>query len=187
MKIYDILRSEHQEVLSLLKSLHAATQSKRAALRRKLLDELTAHSIAEESVLYDRMEQALPVKSRDIVLEAREEHLALTRALEDLALCRVDDERFPAKVKSILSLVQHHVEEEEGQRFASARDVFDDEIAANFAGEYLAAKNRVMRTSLVFRFGKARAKKAIENVGAILRPGADKRDTPVSAGADKRL
>ena len=187
MKIYDILKKEHQEVFTILKTLHAAPPSKRAPLRKKLLDEMTAHSIAEDNVLYDRMEQALPIKSRDIILEAREEHLSMTRALEDLALLRVEDERFPAKVKSILDIVQHHVQGEEGHLFATARDIFDDEIAENFAGEYMAAKDAVMRTPLVIRFGKARAKKAIENVGAMLRPGAEKRETPATPAADKRV
>lgn len=172
MNIYDILHEEHVEVLEKLKRLANARPSSRKELVADIVDELTAHSQAEEVVLYDRLAQV--DEGRSEVFEAKEEHLIVTRLLEDLLAMRAEDERFDAKVKVLTENVKHHVQEEEGEMFATAKGVFDADIAENFGGEYLAMRDQLKRQPKLLRFGAARVKKAVEDVQHMIQPHGGK-------------
>jgi hemerythrin-like domain-containing protein len=167
MDIYKILSEEHQQVITALEHLKNARVNTRKAIVDQIVDELTAHSMAEDTVLYDRLIDS----NKQTVLEAKEEHMIVSRLLEGLKTMRVDDERFEAKVKVLIDVVKHHVEEEEGEMFAQARQVFDDVISESFAGEYVALKAQLQKRPQLLRLGQARLKKAIDDVGHVLRPG----------------
>jgi hemerythrin-like domain-containing protein len=173
MNIYDILHDEHVEVLNMLEKLSSARSSdQKKQLVNEIVDELTAHSQAEEVVLYDRLAES--EEDKDLTLEAKEEHLIVTRLLEDLLAMRIEDERFGAKVKVLTDMVQHHVDEEEGETFAAARRVFDDDIAENFGGEYLAMRDTLKRQPKLLRLGTARVKRAVETVAHVISPSPEK-------------
>ncbi|MDP2341015.1 MAG: hemerythrin domain-containing protein [Deltaproteobacteria bacterium] len=171
MDIYEILHTDHVNVLKALSKLHA---SRPGAARKQLLtsvvDELTAHTQAEEEVLYDRLID----RARELTLEAREEHLLVTRLLEELVTMRVEDERFTAKVKVLIDVLEHHIEEEEDEVWAAAKEAFDPIVAQNFAGEFAALKDKVSRRPIVMRFGEARLKKVVDDVGHVFAPTAAK-------------
>lgn len=166
MDIYKILHDEHVAVLANLENFKNARKQTRKGIVDQVIDELTAHSMAEDIVLYDR----LIVAQQDLVLEAKEEHLLVSSLMEDLKLMRMEDERFDAKIKVLTDLVKHHVEEEEDEMFAQARRVFDDGVAEGFAGEYLALKTKLQKRPQALRLGQARVKKLVDDVGHVLRP-----------------
>jgi hemerythrin superfamily protein len=169
MNIYDILHREHVEVLGHVEKLASAVgDDVRRNLLRKVVDELTAHTVAEEAVLYDRL--ADTGTGRSLVLEAKEEHLVVTRLLEDLVQMRVDDERFPAKVKVLGENLRHHVDEEETEVWAQARSFFDDDIAMNFGGEYVALRDELKRRPKLLRLGSAKMKRAVETLSHVIDP-----------------
>lgn len=168
MNIYDVLHDDHLYILELLERLPRARKDSRRELVTEMVDAITAHSQAEEHVLYGRL-----IDVRDftqMVLEAKEEHLAVTRILEDLVAMRADDERFEAKLKVVKDLLSHHIEEEEGEMFAASRELFDEDVAENFAGEFIALKAQLQDRPQLLRFGQARIKKMVEDVGHVLRP-----------------
>lgn len=165
--IYKILHDEHEQVLAALEHLKTARVNTRKAIVDQIIDELTAHSLAEDQVLYDRLADA----QKALVLEAKEEHLIVSRLLEDLLTMRVDDERFEAKVKVLTDVLKHHIEEEEDEIFPLAKKVFDEVISENFAGEYVSLKTQLQKRPQVVRLGQARLKKVVDDVGHVFRPG----------------
>lgn len=168
MNIYDVLHDDHLYILDVLDRLPRARKENRRELVMEAVDAITAHSQAEEQVLYARLQDVRDFTQ--MVLEAKEEHLAVTRILEDLVAMRADDERFEAKVKLVRELLSHHVEEEEEEMFAASRELFDEDVAENFAGEFIALKAQLQDRPQLLRFGTARIKKMVEDVGHVLRP-----------------
>lgn len=155
MKIYSVLHHEHVQVLRLLDRAHRAEGQKRRALLDELLDELTAHSRAEEEVFYDRLSDTPGVHA--LMLTAKEEHLVAARLMADLQVIDVADERCAAKIGVLADSLRHHIEQEEGPLFSFGRQLFDDVIAANFAGEYLAAKGAALQIPIEDRLIEALA------------------------------
>ncbi len=166
MDIYKILHDEHLQVLANFDHVKTARHKSRGPIVDQIIDELTAHSMAEDMVLYDRLIDA----QQDIILEAKEEHLIVSSLLEDLKLMRIEDERFDAKIKVLTDVLKHHIEEEEDELFSQARRVFDDAISESFAGEYLALKAQLQKRPQLMRLGQARLKKVVDDVGHVLRP-----------------
>jgi hypothetical protein len=155
MTIYAVLHHEHVRLLRLLDKTRRAPVAKRRELLAALVDELSAHTRAEEEVVYDRFVDVAALHV--LTLAAREEHLVFTRILADLAVMSPDDERCEAKLSVLDAGFARHVAREEGALFAAARRVFSGPIAENFAGEYLAAKQGAMQISVEDRLIEALA------------------------------
>lgn len=168
MNIYDVLQEDHQYLLDLLERLPRVRRDKRREHLMEAVDAITAHAQAEEHALYDKL-VAVP-DFTEMMLEAREEHLSVTRILEDLVAMRSDDERFEAKVKVTRDLLVNHIEKEESEVFSAAEEVFDEDVAENLAGEFVAYKSQLQDRPQLLRFGQARIKKMVEDVGHVLRP-----------------
>ena len=77
----------------------------------------------EEEIFYPEL-KAHP-KAKDIVLEAYEEHHVVDLLMGELELLDVQDETWGAKAQVMKENVEHHMEEEEGDMFRKARQVFD--------------------------------------------------------------
>ena len=170
MDIYEILHTDHVNALNALAKLHASRPGPaRKELLTSLLDDLTAHTLAEEEVLYDRLLD----RARELTLEAKEEHFLITRLLEELATMRLEDERFTAKIKVLTDVLEHHVREEEEEVWAAAKASFDPIIAQNFAGEFVALKDKLSKRPILMRFGEARLKKVVDDVGHVFQPAGD--------------
>jgi hemerythrin-like domain-containing protein len=60
------------------------------------------------------------------VLEAYEEHHVVDKLMGELENLPVDDETWGAKAKVMKENIEHHIEEEEGEMFRKARQVFDE-------------------------------------------------------------
>jgi hemerythrin-like domain-containing protein len=123
-----LLEADHRRFEELLKEGEKTTE-RAAKRRRELLDmltrELNEHELKEEEVLYPALEPH--AQAHAIVLEGYEEHHVsdvITRELRDVT---PDDERWAAKFKVLKESLEHHIQEEEGQMFRTARAVFSRE------------------------------------------------------------
>ena len=136
-----LLEAEHRRFETMLKEGEETTERARKG-RRELLAELTtalnAHELMEERVLYPAL-QAHP-EAREIVLEGYEEHHVADLIVEELHEVAVDDEAWAAKFKVLKENIEHHIEEEEGQMFPTARAIFSREELLD-----LAARMRALR------------------------------------------
>ncbi|HVL54747.1 MAG TPA: hemerythrin domain-containing protein [Vitreimonas sp.] len=126
MNALTLLKNDHDKVRKLLTELESTTErgvKTRADLFSTIKGELTVHEIIEEEILYPALKSH--PKAKDIVLEAYEEHHVVDLVMAELEETPVDDETWGAKAKVMKENVEHHIEEEEGDMFQKARQVFD--------------------------------------------------------------
>lgn len=140
--IYDLLHTDHETVSGLFEQMEATENpGQRERLVAQLKKELLAHSEAEDVVFYQRLKAA--DEAREIVLEAAEEHRVVARVLGELERLSAENERWSARLKVLKELVEHHVEEEEGEMFKKARGVFSREQERELGASFLAEKKRI--------------------------------------------
>jgi hemerythrin-like domain-containing protein len=136
-----LLEREHRRFEGLLKQGEATTERAKKG-RRELLDtlaaELTAHELMEEKVLYPALE-AHP-EGKEIVLEGFAEHHVADLIMAELREVATDDEAWGAKFKVLRESLEHHIQEEEGEMFRTARGVFSREEMQDLAARMLRLK-----------------------------------------------
>src|SRR5262245_53555323 len=120
----ELLMADHRRLEELLKQGEETTE-RAVKTRRELLAtiaaELTVHELIEERVLYPAL-KAHP-EPRDIVLDGFQEHHVADLILKELHETAVSDEQWGAKFKVFKENIEHHIEEEEGPMFRTARGV----------------------------------------------------------------
>jgi predicted DNA-binding protein len=137
-----LLKADHDKVKKLLTDLDSTTErgvKTREELFARIKSELTVHEIIEEEILYPALKDH--PRARDIVLEGYEEHHVVDVLLGELEGLDVADETWGAKAKVMKENVEHHIEEEEGEMFSHAREVFDREELVEL-GDRMAARKK---------------------------------------------
>lgn len=132
MDAITLLENDHRRLEDLLKQGEQTTETA-VKTRRELLQTITAelgvHELIEEKLLYPALEKY--PEARDIVLEGFEEHHVADLILEELHEAGVSEEQWGAKFKVFKENIEHHIEEEEGPMFRTARGVMArDELQA---------------------------------------------------------
>ena len=129
-----LLKSQHAEVKALFGEFESANgPGQKQKLFDQIADALAGHCTIEEKIFYPSVYVG-PLK--DELEEAVEEHLGAKRVIADLLKMRPDDEQFVAKMAVLKELVEHHVEEEEGELFPA--------VQKNFGAEELSAMGEQM-------------------------------------------
>jgi hemerythrin-like domain-containing protein len=121
-----LLKADHDKVKGLLNELESTTErgiKTRSELFATIKGELTLHEIVEEEIFYPEL-KAHP-KAEDIVLEGYEEHHVVDLLMGELEALDVSDETWGPKAIVMKENIEHHIEEEEGEMFPKARQVFD--------------------------------------------------------------
>jgi len=120
-----LLEADHRRLEDLLKQGEETTE-RAVKARRELLQtitsELNAHELIEEKILYPAL-KAHP-EGRDIVLEGFQEHHVADLIVKELRALKVSAEQWGAKFKVLKENIEHHIQEEEGPMFRTARGVF---------------------------------------------------------------
>ncbi len=126
MNAITMLKTDHDKVKKLLMELESTTErdeKTRAELFSTIKGELTVHEIIEEEIFYPALKSH--PKAKDIVLEGYEEHHVVDLLMAELEGLDVTDETWGAKALVMKENIEHHIEEEEGEMFKQAREVFD--------------------------------------------------------------
>ena len=123
-----LLENDHRRLQDLLQQGEATTE--RATQRRRTLlatitAELNLHELIEEKLLYPALKKY--PEARDIVLEGFQEHHVADLIVTELQDVATDDEQWGAKFKVLKENIDHHIEEEEGPMFRTARGVMSRE------------------------------------------------------------
>lgn len=130
MNALTLLHEEHVQVKKLLEEGESTTErgvKTRTELFGRLKLMLTTHERMEEEVLYPALKSH--PKAKEIALEGYEEHHVVDLVFEELAATPVDDEQWGAKFTVAKENIEHHIEEEESDMFATARKIFEpDEL-----------------------------------------------------------
>ena len=140
-----LLKADHDKVKDLLAELESTTErgvKTRTELFATIKGELTVHEIIEEEIFYPEL-KAHP-KAKDIVLEGFEEHHVVDLLMGELEALDVSDESWGAKALVMKENVEHHIEEEEGEMFKTARQVFDRDELVDL-GDRMAARKEAAK------------------------------------------
>lgn len=143
------LKEEHGEARQTLEALSKTTDRGvkiRSELLAKLERELTHHMILEEEIFYPCFKSATErKKDKQIFFEAKEEHRAADKVLRDLLHTDVGSLAFGGKVKVLKELVEHHIDEEENEMFALAREILtEDELVE--LGDKMAERKEALQS-----------------------------------------
>jgi hemerythrin-like domain-containing protein len=126
MDALTLLKEDHEKVKKLLAQLDESTEratKTRTTLLAKVKRELTIHETIEEEILYPTFKEQ--AKLKDIVLEGYQEHHVVDLVMAELVGVSPEDEQWGAKLSVMKENVEHHIEEEEGEMFKKARQLFD--------------------------------------------------------------
>ena len=143
MNAITLLTNDHKKMRTLLDQLESTTErgiKTRTQLFAEIKGELMVHETIEEEIFYPEL-KAHP-KARDIVLEGYQEHHVVDLLMGELESLAVDDESWGAKANVMKENVEHHMEEEEGDMFKKARQVFDDAELEDLGERMMARKEQ---------------------------------------------
>ena len=153
MDAIKLLKEDHARIKPLLAELKETTdraEKTRGELFSRIRQELTIHEIIEEEIFYPTLREH--PKAKEIVLEGYEEHDVVSRLMGELDGMDSTDERFGPKAKVMAENIEHHIEEEEGEMFKTARQVFE-ETELDELGDRMALRKKTAMEEL---FGAVR-------------------------------
>ena len=129
--VIEVLEHDHREVEEMfaeLESLRGASTEEDKARRKEVTEqvtiELVRHSVAEEVLVYPKVEKQV---SAEEVEHAREEHKEAEETLQRLEKLDADDPEFDDELATLMAEIRHHIEDEEGEMFAHMRQVMEAE------------------------------------------------------------
>jgi hemerythrin superfamily protein len=142
--VIEILVHDHREVEQMfqeLESLRGASTDEAKQRRKDLADqvtiELVRHSVAEEVLVYPKVEKKVSAEEAE---HAREEHAEAEETLARLEKLDADDPAFDDELATLMREIRHHIEDEEGQMFAHMREVIDQDELLKLGGRVEAFK-----------------------------------------------
>jgi len=146
MDAMSLLKEDHQKVKKILGELESTTErgvKTREELFTKVKEELVVHEAIEEEIFYPALKEHS--KTKEIALEGYEEHHVVDTVMAEIEGVAYDDEKWGAKFKVMKENLEHHIEEEEGEMFKQARQVFDEDELAQLGKSMLARKEELIR------------------------------------------
>ena len=148
MDAITLLETDHRRLEDLLKQGEDSTERARKG-RRELLNTITAelgvHELIEEKVLYPALKKY--PEARDIVLEGFQEHHVADVIVKELHQVATSDEQWGAKFKVLKENIEHHIAEEEGPMFRTARGVMSREELQTLGAKMAALKREAGQPS----------------------------------------
>ena len=143
MDIFELLKQDHEKVAGIFEQLEPTTEraeKTREELFARLKTVLDLHAYLEETILYPPLKQI--DETREIALEAVEEHRVVKQFLKELDAMPVTSEQWTAKLTVLKENVEHHVEEEEGEMFKQARAALTREQIDNLTAKFESEKKQ---------------------------------------------
>ena len=148
MNAFTLLKTDHKTVAGIREKIDGTTEralKTREELFTQLKTELDIHARIEETIFYPALEKA--DETRDITLEAFEEHRLVKQLLGELETMAKDSEERTTKFTVLKENVEHHVEEEEGEMFPKAKKVLGESDAETLGERMEAAKTEQQKAA----------------------------------------
>lgn len=141
------LHHDHEEIKDLFEKVCGELGDEAlASVFNELRSELLAHAEAEEKCFYARLLEE-DEESRFFALKADVEHELAESLLERLqASDEKGSDEWLAQCIVLKELVEHHIDEEEGEGFEIAREILDDDGLARLGADFEREKKRLMRS-----------------------------------------
>ena len=143
--ILDTLKKEHDEVKVLLKHLSdAETAAQRRSLVLKIKAALVPHTKAEEKIVYDAVIGLRDKSAQQDGYEGYLEHEWAAKTLQRLeGITNAASAEHKAAGKVLKELVEHHIDEEEGNVWKDVKEHFSEDDRKRMNISFFAAKRRV--------------------------------------------
>lgn len=145
MNIYDRIKQDHDEARRVMSEIKETTD-RAEKTRKRLFDhfkrDLWTHHKLEEAVFYETL--AKQRATRDEAFEAVNEHHIANGLLEELDSIPVGSPEWASKFGVLCELVEHHMEEEEEETFAEAREVIGKDDAETMGEKFDSRKKVVL-------------------------------------------
>lgn len=127
MNVFDAMRKEHEVIKKGIQQVMRSMASSDADKLRETCLILERHLIAEEEVVYPRLQKIDEI--RDLIAEGYEEHSAIHGVLKEISDKDWEVEDCGDQLEELRQLIEHHVREEEDRFFNPAEQIFSkDEI-----------------------------------------------------------
>jgi hemerythrin-like domain-containing protein len=141
MNSLTLLRKDHREVKDLLKEASDADTAQKQKLFEQIKSELQVHEAIEEEILYPALKEH--PKTKELALEAYEEHHVVDQVISELDALSPDDETWDAKFSVMEENLKHHINEEEREMFEQAQKVFSDDELEQLGEQMLRRKEQL--------------------------------------------
>ena len=142
------LKEDHVKVKKMLSELDATTEravKTRGSVFSQLKDELEIHEAIEEEFLYPALKNH--PETRDIALEAFEEHHVVDEVMGEMLDLPVSDETWTAKFAVMKENLEHHIQGEEQDMFEKARRALGEEELADLGKRMAARRDALAATA----------------------------------------
>ena len=146
MNALTLLKNDHDDMKKLLEKADDTTEravKTRAALLHEIGVKLTAHEKIEEDIFYPALKSH--PKAKDIVLEGYQEHHVADVLVRELHGLARNSEQWGPKFKVLQESIEHHIQDEEGKMFRTARGIFSREELQQLGGLMARMKADAMR------------------------------------------
>lgn len=132
-----MLKADHKAVKALFKKLKGHDVS----VVPKICQELTVHAEIEETIFYPAIR---PVMEELDINEAYEEHHVVKFLVGELESMSAKEDNYEAKAVVLMEMVEHHVEEEEGELFPDVREAMGRTELKDLGAQMEALKKKLL-------------------------------------------
>jgi len=152
MDIYENLKKDHDEIISLLDELLTLDREDdySEVVIKQIEKNLIPHSRAEEAVFYNSIRA---VSDNKDVMHSFKEHMEAEMLLRNLQMKEKTDMDWKETAKKLKKALEHHIEEEEGKIFSEAKRIFNEQEATMMSKAFQELKDKTedegaMKTSI---------------------------------------
>jgi len=142
--VVDLLSADHRDfeaVFRQLDDLRGKADPASVQRKRQLVDQVTIglakHSVAEETLVYPRVERQV---DRAEARRSKQEHAEAEKTMKRLERMDAADPGFDSAVLALMTQIRSHVEHEEGRMFTELRAQLPREELVALAGRVEVAK-----------------------------------------------
>jgi hemerythrin superfamily protein len=142
MNILEMIYEDHRKVDTLFAEIEKTNSpQKREEFFAQIYKDLSAHSEAEEEVVYPAIRSQFPE-----VQHLYNEQAEMKQLLEDIKSSTGSDPSFMTRVKKLKEMVQHHVKEEENNMFNKFRQSMNEAQLEQLSKQFKEAKSRIQQS-----------------------------------------
>ena len=143
---FEVLKKDHDEQRELTKKFKKEKSSSEwKSLFQEIRKELLPHVEGEEASFFQRLKDSEDKEIRLETLEKLEEHEVMEHLLKEAQDMDQSSEEFWAKVKVMLEINEHHIDEEEQETFKVMRKQFSEDELDSFLNKFNQEKEKVKK------------------------------------------
>jgi iron-sulfur cluster repair protein YtfE (RIC family) len=130
MKATELLKQDHDAVKQLFAEFDSSESGEdKLDVFEEIREQLMIHARIEEEIFYPAVKKADSGEAKSEIDEALQEHQQVKSMLEQLdGMAAEADAEFAETMRTLSNNVQHHVQEEESEIFATARQLGDERL-----------------------------------------------------------